>query len=134
MLSSVDKWGRGLTGPFLVCKKGTGEVIAARVYRADTPWSRVKGLLGKKTLSPEEGLWIVPANSVHTCFMRFPIDVVFLDAECVVFKVISPMPPWRMALPVVGAKSVLELPAGTASVLKAGDQLEFKRRAWTGDD
>lgn len=133
MLNLLDKRGWDLPGPFLVRKKGTGEVLATRVFRADTPWARMKGLLGRKTLSPEEGLWIVPANSVHTCFMRFPIDVVFLDAKGVILKVISPMPPWRMTLPVLGAKSVLELPAG-ASVLKAGDRLEFKERAWTGDD
>lgn len=133
MLNLLDKRGWDLPGPFLVRKKGTGEVLATRVFRADTPWSRMRGLLGRKTLEPGEGLWLVPANSVHTYFMRFPIDVVFLDAECTVLKVISPMPPWRMTLPVLGAKSVLELPAG-ASVLKAGDRLEFNERAWTGDD
>lgn len=94
---------------------------------ADTMWARMKGLLGRERLPEEGGLWIRPCNSVHTWFMRFAIDVVFLDREQRVVRIASALPPWRMTRIVWRASSVLELAAGAAARmgLKPGDSLEF---------
>ena len=69
--------------------------------------------MGRKALAPGEGLWIEPCSSIHTCFMRFPIDVVFLDEKLSVVRVIASMKPWRFSTWVWKARSVLELESGT---------------------
>jgi uncharacterized membrane protein (UPF0127 family) len=74
----------------------------------------MRGLLGRDGLEPAEGLLIRPTNSVHMFFMRFPIDVVFLDRELTVKKIVEALRPWRMA-GARGAKAALEIPAGEAS-------------------
>ena len=73
----------------------------------------MRGLLGRSGLDPAEGLLIKPTNSVHMFFMRFPIDVVFLDRDMVVRKVVETLRPWRMTA-CRGARAALELPAGAA--------------------
>ena len=78
---------------------------------ADTPWTRMKGLLGRRELPPGEGLLIRPTWSIHMFFMRIAIDVVFLDAENTVVRVVPELAPWRTASQ-RGSKAVLELPAG----------------------
>jgi uncharacterized membrane protein (UPF0127 family) len=85
----------------------------AGIAVADTPVARMKGLLGRRSLDPGEGLLLRPAGSVHTAFMRFPIDVVFLDRELRVLRVEPSVSPWRLVAQ-RGAKAVLELPAGAA--------------------
>jgi uncharacterized protein len=74
----------------------------------------MRGLLGRDGLAQREGLLIKPCGSVHTFFMRFPIDVVFLDRELSVVAVRPDVPPWRTAR-ARGAKVVLELAAGEAA-------------------
>jgi uncharacterized membrane protein (UPF0127 family) len=74
----------------------------------------MRGLLGRAGLDPDEGLLIRPTNSVHMFFMRFAIDVVFLDRDLVVKKVVERLRPWRMA-GCRGARAAVELPAGEAS-------------------
>ena len=81
---------------------------------ADSVRARAKGLLGRSGLEPGEGLLLRPASSVHTAFMRFPIDVVFLDRELNVLDVREAVRPWRMAAR-RGARAVLELGAGEAA-------------------
>jgi uncharacterized membrane protein (UPF0127 family) len=105
-----------------------GTVLGTHIRKADTMPARVRGLLGKSGLSDGEGLLIEPCSGVHTWFMRFPIDVVFLDKEGQVLRVVDSMPPYKAAPHVRGARSVLELPAGTVSRagLVAGDRLEFE--------
>jgi hypothetical protein len=78
---------------------------------ADSFLSRLRGLLGRRGLEVGEALWIPRTSSVHTHFMRFAIDVVFLDGEGRVAKVVRGLRPWRVA-GARGAKDVLELPAG----------------------
>ena len=92
---------------------------------ADTPLTRLKGLLGRKELAAGEGLLLRPAASVHTFFMRFPIDVVFLDRELRVLRVAANLRPWRAAAR-RGARAVLELPAGESERrdIRPGDQLK----------
>jgi uncharacterized protein len=114
----------GRTRSHITELRRTGETICAHCMVARTPLRRMKGLLGRRALSREEGLLLQPAGSVHTWFMRFPIDVVFLDRELRVLRVVEALRPWRVAA-ARGAKAVLELPAGAAARarLREGDVL-----------
>jgi uncharacterized membrane protein (UPF0127 family) len=86
---------------------------------------RMKGLLGRKSLESGEGMLIRPAPSIHTFFMRFPIDAVFLSKDGEVLKVAPNVRPWRIRS-CRGAHSVLELGAGEAErrAIAAGQRLE----------
>ena len=90
-----------------------GRVVCPALTVADTALTRMKGLLGRRSLGDGEGLLLRPAGSIHTAFMRFPIDAVFLDADMRVLRVASNLRPWRLAAK-RGAKAVVELPAGAA--------------------
>jgi uncharacterized membrane protein (UPF0127 family) len=94
---------------------------------ADTSATRNVGLLKYKGLNPGEGLWIVPCQSVHTFFMKFPIDLVYLDKRRLVRKVRNAVPPWRIS-GCFWAHSVLELPAGIVAETETrpGDQLSIE--------
>jgi uncharacterized membrane protein (UPF0127 family) len=100
--------------------------VCERCIVAETPHMRLKGLLGRSRLASGEGLLIRPTSAIHTCFMRFPIDAVFLDRDLVVVKVVSELRPWRVAAR-RGAKSVLELAAGESRRrgIQAGEQLRL---------
>ncbi|HAH07786.1 MAG TPA: DUF192 domain-containing protein [Elusimicrobia bacterium] len=106
--------------------------LASRTRAADAPLSRAVGLLGRDSMDREEALWIVPCSMVHTFFMRFPIDLLFLDRELKVVKVVEGLKPWRLSPWVLGAHSVLELASGAlrdesgASRAAAGDALELR--------
>jgi uncharacterized membrane protein (UPF0127 family) len=91
-----------------------GRVVCGQCKLADSVFARARGLLGRSALEPDEGLLLRPANSVHTAFMRFPIDVVFLDRELNVLDVREAVRPWRVAAR-SGARAVLELAAGEAA-------------------
>lgn len=101
-------------------------VLAQNVEVADRARTRRKGLLGRNKLSVGEGLWIIPCESVHTFFMRFSIDLVYLDRALKVRKVRSNVPPWRLSA-CLSAHSVIELAPGTIQTTQTteGDQLEF---------
>jgi uncharacterized protein len=100
--------------------------VCERCVVADTAPTRLKGLLGRPRLGTDEGLLIRPTSAIHTCFMRFPIDVVFLDRRLVVVGVVTDLRPWRFAAR-RGAKSVLELAAGeiTRRGIRAGERLRL---------
>ena len=87
--------------------------VCERCEIAERPAHRLRGLLGRSGLEPGAGLLLRPSNSIHTCFMRFPIDAVFLDAELRVLRVRSELRPWRAAW-ARGSRAVLELAAGEA--------------------
>ena len=89
-----------------------GTVLASSLEVADSGPARNKGLLNRDGLEPGGGLWIIPCQSVHTFFMRFPIDLVYLDARKRVRKVRSAVGARRISL-CLTAQSVIELPAGT---------------------
>jgi hypothetical protein len=93
---------------------------------ADSAAMRNKGLLGRDRLSPGEGLWIIPCEAVHTFWMRFPIDLVYLDRKKRIRKLSSDVRPWRLSA-CLWAHSVLELPPGTihGTQTQHGDRLEF---------
>jgi uncharacterized membrane protein (UPF0127 family) len=91
-----------------------GSVAVERCRRARTAARRMQGLLGRSALPVGEGLWLEPAGSIHTFFMRFPIDVVFLDRDSRVLKIVRDVGPWRAAA-CRGARAALELAAGEAA-------------------
>jgi uncharacterized membrane protein (UPF0127 family) len=105
-------------------RRDDGTIVCERCMVAENPLTRLRGLLGRDGLEPGEGLLLRPASAVHTYFMRFPIDVVFLDRALVVLGISDTVDPWR-ATSRRGAKAVLELPAGESSRrgLAVGDQL-----------
>jgi uncharacterized membrane protein (UPF0127 family) len=113
----------------------SGRTLAARVAKADDAKTRSKGLLGRESLDADEALWIqqpplawlVPCPTIHTFFMKFPIDVLFLDGGLRVRRVIEDMKPWRLSPWVLQAHSVLELKGGTLrGTVRAGDLLEMR--------
>jgi len=103
-------------------------VLADAADLADTSEKRRTGLLKHTGLAPGEGLWIVPCESVHTFFMKFPIDIIYLDKKLKVKKVRHAVPAWRLSA-CLSAHSVLELPAGAAAQAKTevGDVLETEK-------
>ena len=89
-------------------------IVCESCTLARNPLTRMRGLLGRRGLAQGEGLLLQPAGSIHTFFMRFAIDVVFLDGERRVMRVASNVRPWRTAA-VRKARAVLELAAGEAA-------------------
>jgi len=89
--------------------------LATHVTLAATHWSRFRGLMGTEAASfrTGDGLWIVPCRGVHTFAMKFPIDVIYLDARKHVVHIEENLRPWRVAKVSFRAASVLELPGGT---------------------
>jgi uncharacterized membrane protein (UPF0127 family) len=94
--------------------RADGQVVCEQCVVADSPLARMRGLLGRNALSRDEGVLLRPAGSIHTAFMRFPIDAVFLDRELRVVHVAQDVRPWRAAA-ARGARAVLELRAGEAA-------------------
>jgi len=105
----------------------THTTLATNVRVADTLFTRMKGLLGKKELPQGESLWIKPCFSVHTFFMKFPIDVIFLNKTNQVIAAVRNLKPNRMTRLYPQSFSVLELPTGTidASNAKKGDTIDI---------
>ena len=101
-------------------------VTAGRV--ANSYWSRFRGLIGSKPLQPGEGLLIVPCSSIHTHFMSFPIDVLYLNRELELVGIDHSLPPWCLGRFYKQVRCVLELPAGTAKASGAvvGDKLQVE--------
>src|SRR5438552_7513195 len=101
-----------------------GAVVCDRCEVPESAFGRMRGLLGRDGLEPDSGMLIDAAPSVHMFFMRFPIDVVFLDRDRKVVRVVERLRPWRVA----GARraaAALELPAGAAAAagVNVGDIL-----------
>lgn len=95
--------------------------------KADTALKRMVGLLSRSGLGPEEGMLLSPCPQVHTFFMRFAMDAVFMDKNGKVLKVIPSMKPWRVSPWVSDSNSVLELAGGVSSgKIEEGDTLSFE--------
>jgi uncharacterized protein len=103
--------------------------LALRVKVADSILGRLIGLLGKRSLNPDGGVWIVPANAIHTIGMLFSFDVVMIDRDFKVVSLTEMVKPFRVILPKRRAESVIELPAHTIfrSRTEVGDQLLIDR-------
>ena len=98
--------------PLVLVNQRTDETLAERVEVAVTRRDRRKGLLGRSGFDHASALIIAPCFSIHTMFMRFDIDAVFVDEDGRVVKVVRDMTPWRIAVDAT-AHAVVELPAGT---------------------
>jgi uncharacterized membrane protein (UPF0127 family) len=108
----------------MTVRDGAGRVIADRAVFAARFGQRLVGRMGSPPLRPGEGLLLRPCASVHTCFCRGAMDLVFLDGEDRVLAVAASVRPWRFR-GVRGARAVLELAAGAAAGLSPGDGLRF---------
>jgi uncharacterized membrane protein (UPF0127 family) len=104
-----------------------GTFLAFRVTVADSILGRLIGLLGRRSLKPDRGVWIVPANAIHTIGMLFSFDVVMIDKNFRVVSVREMVKPFRVILPKLRAESVIELPTHTIfrSRTEIGDQLRI---------
>ncbi|MDD5725130.1 MAG: DUF192 domain-containing protein [Candidatus Omnitrophica bacterium] len=104
--------------------KSKNTVLAENLLLADTPFRRMIGLLGKDSLHAGQALLLAPCNSVHTFFMRFAIDLIFLDKNDMVIKTAHNCFPNKSIVICWGAVKVIELPAG--KILSTGTQLRDK--------
>jgi uncharacterized membrane protein (UPF0127 family) len=113
-------------GRILVRNLTRNTELADKAELAGSGAKRSKGLLGRKGLARGEGMWIVPCEAVHTFFMQFPIDLVYLDRKLRIKKIRGNVRPWRISA-CVAAHSVIELPAGTIRDTRTerGDTLEI---------
>jgi uncharacterized membrane protein (UPF0127 family) len=114
-----------------VTNPSKGTILADRAEEATGFFPRFLGLMGRKELPMGAGLHIRPCNSIHTFFMRIAIDALFLSEDGTIVKLHHALPPWRATGIYFSAKSVLELPAGTASASQTseGDRLLMERQA-----
>jgi uncharacterized membrane protein (UPF0127 family) len=105
----------------------TRRAIADAVEMADTRKARRRGLLGRDCLQEGAALMLIPCCAVHTAFMRFSIDLAFLDRDGRIVRMVSRMRPWRIAI-AWRARAVIELPAGRLESLavRLGDRLYVK--------
>ena len=105
--------------------RSNNTTLAENLVFADSFWSRAVGLLGKKSLPETEALWIRRCNSIHTFFMQFPIDVVFVDKTGRVHELRENVPPYRIIAPVWKASDTIEFKAGTVKKIgiKTGDEV-----------
>jgi uncharacterized protein len=114
----------------LTLRREDGKVVADSVAVADTTLRRLRGVMGWKRLQPGSGMLLRPAWSIHTAFLRFPIDVVFIDPDQVVIRIEAQLPPFSTAS-CRGAREVVELAAGECArrELRVGDRVTWAPRA-----
>lgn len=103
-------------------------IVAENVRVADNYFTRLMGLMGKPGLPAGHGLWIKPCSDIHSCFMRFEFDAIFVDKQHKVLHLVERMKPWRISKFVRGGHAVLELPAGAVaeSGTQIGDLIELR--------
>ena len=94
--------------------------LVADATLADSFFSRMKGLLGRNSLPENEGLIITHCNSIHMFFMRFAIDVVFIDGDDTVVGIVENIPPFRLSRIFWKAKCAIEVPVGTIEKTQTG--------------
>jgi uncharacterized membrane protein (UPF0127 family) len=109
-----------------VVNERTGAALATRVEEARGAWRSLKGLMFRRSLPQGHGLLFRPARGIHTHFMRFDLDLVFLDRDGRVTKIRHRIAPWRMDF--TSAAACIELNAGAAEAvgLREGDRLRFE--------
>jgi uncharacterized membrane protein (UPF0127 family) len=106
----------------------TGRIVASKVKRAAHWWERMVGLLPKRHIGPEEGMFFDDCDAVHTVGMRAPIDIIFLDESSRVLRIVPSVPGMRFAVGCHGARAVVELGEGVSigRDLLVGDQLALE--------
>ena len=114
----------------LISNKTRGTTLAGNATKASTFLARGRGLMFTQQLPEGGGLVIEPCNSIHMFFMRYPLDVVFIDKEGRVVFMYEGIKPWRVGRIVKGAKLAVELPEGAiaASNTQVGDEINFEIR------
>lgn len=112
---------------FRLINQRTGNVVSARALEATNSLTRMRGLLGRATMVPDEALILRPASSIHTWFMRFAIDVIYLDKEMKVRKIVPRLAPFRLSWS-PGAHCVIEMAAGAlaSQPVALADQLRLE--------
>ena len=111
----------------------SGLPIATKVELADTWWKRFKGLQFRKPQPDEHAILLRPCSSIHTFWMRFSIDVVFIDEASRAIEVVRAVRPWRVVIPGTRSVAVLEMTSGSLpEQLTAGDALQWStgERVW----
>ena len=113
---------------FSVRNDRSGTTLATRARLASSYWDRLMGLMGRKGIEEGGGLFITRSASIHSFFMRFRFDAVFIDRDNRVVTVVPAMRQWWIAFGGRGAKDVIELPAGIAASTgtQRGDLLVFE--------
>jgi hypothetical protein len=111
---------------YIVHNATRSTTIGDRIARAGTSNERTTGLLKRSKLENGEGLWIIPCEAVHTFFMKFPLDLIYIDRKHRIRKVVRNVAPWRVSA-CLSAHSIIELPAGMIDETDSqpGDQLEI---------
>ena len=109
--------------------KVNGQIIAHEVIHANTFWKRLKGLMFTKHFSPGLAVHIQPCQSIHTFFMNYNIDVLYLDDDLSIVSLTENMKTWKFGKVVKSSTSVVELPEGTIckTNTKVGQFVEFKK-------
>ncbi len=102
--------------PWRLIERDSGQLIVDRLEVADGFWSRFKGLQFRRALPAGTGLLLVPCASIHTFWMRFALDVIFLSDAGRVLEVRTNVRPWRMVIAARGTHAVLEVTAGKVTV------------------
>ena len=103
------------------------QIVANTVEMATNPWTRFKGLMGRHSIPDGHSLWIEPCADIHSFFMKFEFDALYLDKNGIVLHIVEAMKPWRVSKWVKGTQSVLELNKGVikASQTSLGDQIDL---------
>ncbi|MEA2068654.1 MAG: DUF192 domain-containing protein [Verrucomicrobiota bacterium] len=107
----------------ILINDGNGTVLVENLTMAESTTARMRGLLGRSSLPPDAGMLIRPCGSIHMWFMRFPIDVAFLDTEMRVLKIVRNLRPWQLAFAPPGTTSVLETASGVLETVQEGAAL-----------
>jgi uncharacterized protein len=113
-----------------VYEESAGRCLVPKVWRAASPWEKMRGLLGRPRLADGEGFLIDSCAMVHTFGMRYPLDLAFIDSRGRVCKLVSGLAPARCAGS-FGAEATLELAPGALDQLRlsVGDRLAWKEAA-----
>ncbi|MFH0854910.1 MAG: DUF192 domain-containing protein [Candidatus Omnitrophota bacterium] len=108
--------------------KTRNTVVAGDVFIAGSPLKRIKGLLGKKSFNKSQALIIKPCNSIHTFFMRFSIDALFMGRDNKVIQTLSGIKPFKFTRIYFQANYVIELPSGAIkdSFTAVGDHITLE--------
>lgn len=107
----------------ILINRADGRAVVENLIIASSMVDRMRGLLGRNTLQEDTGLLICPCRSIHMWFMRFPIDVAFLDADLRVLRIVRDLRPWQLAWAPRKTQCVLETAAGVLTSLSVGDEL-----------
>jgi uncharacterized protein len=106
----------------------SNRTIAKHVHVARSMYDRSLGLIGRKRLDESEAMWFAKCGAIHTWFMRFTIDVAFLDSHHRIIKLCSSVPPWRLLVAAHPSSFTVEMSQGTISrtELRTGDILALR--------